>query len=110
MCGNFHEATLFVERIPIRACEITDVPIEEGLYLLYTCFMGFRKIYERTGYFDIGLDMICINKDALVKIWLNNNLSKIYPEFFSLDQNFTEADFIFKILAVCEPLIDFAPQ
>ena len=51
--------------------------------------MGFRKIYERTGHFDISMDMICINKDALVKIWLNNNLSKIYPEFFTLDQNFT---------------------
>lgn len=28
MCGNFYEAVVFIERIPIRACEITDVPLE----------------------------------------------------------------------------------
>lgn len=75
--------------------------------MLYTAFLGFRKVYERTGYFDITLDVICITKEALVKIWLNSNLSKIYPEFYSLNQNFTESDFISRLLEVCEPLIDF---
>lgn len=53
--------------------------------------------------------MICINRDALVKVWLNPNLSKIYPEFYSFNQNFTETDFIYKLLHVCESLIDFEP-
>lgn len=57
--------------------------------MLYTSILGFRKIYERTGYFDISLDMICVNKDALVKVWLNSNLSKIYPELYSINQNLT---------------------
>jgi hypothetical protein len=63
--------------------------------------MGFRKVFERTGYFDITLDMICVNKEALVKIWLNSNLSKIYPEFYTIDQNFNESEFIHKLLEVC---------
>ena len=43
----------------------------------------------------------------MIKVWLNNNLSKNFPEFYSLDQNHTEADFLYKLLEICEPLIDF---
>lgn len=34
--------------------------------------------------------MICFNKEAMVKVWLNNNLAKNLPEVYLLNQNYGE--------------------
>ena len=51
MCATFHSAQLYLERIPLRLYEITDVPLSEGVYMLNSALEGFEIIMEKTGYF-----------------------------------------------------------
>ena len=64
-------------------------------------------IFEKTGYFDVSSDLICINKEGKVKVWANKNLSKNYPEISTINHNKNEADFIAKIINVIEESIDY---
>ena len=51
--------------------------------------------------------MICINQQGKVKIWLNKNLSKHFPDFNAIDHNKCEADFVKKIIEIIEQAIDY---
>ncbi len=54
---------------------------------MFAALSGFQALQEKVGYFDIQEHMICINKQAKVKVWINENLSKRFP-----DTIYTEAD------------------
>ena len=51
--------------------------------------------------------MIGINQQGKVKVWLNKNLSKHFPDFNAIDHNKCEADFVMKIVDVIEQAIDY---
>jgi hypothetical protein len=42
---------------------------------------GFKYLYEKVGYFDIQEEMIFISRKGEIKVWMNSNLSKNYPNF-----------------------------
>ena len=51
------------------------------------------------GYFEVEEDHICINCYGEVKVWLNNDLSKNYPEDYN-EQIKSECDMVHKILTL----------
>ena len=42
---------------------------------------GFKVLYEKVGYFDIVEEMIFITRRGEVKVWMNANLAKNYPNY-----------------------------
>lgn len=41
-------------------------------------FEGFEKLYKHLGYFKTSEDMVGIDREGRVKVWLNSNYSKNY--------------------------------
>ena len=60
---------------------------------------GFGLLYQMIGYFEVEEDHICINSYGEVKVWLNNDLSKNYPEDYN-EQIKSECDMVHKILTL----------
>jgi hypothetical protein len=51
------------------------------LYVALATLEGYQKLYENVHhYFVIAEDQICVDKDGFVKVWVNSDLSKNYPE------------------------------
>lgn len=46
--------------------------------MLSSVLNGFHKLYKLIGYFKPNEDMIGIDSEGRVKVWLNSNFSKNY--------------------------------
>ena len=53
---------------------------------------GFKKLYDHIGPFPICEEQICINEQGLVKVWLNRDLSKNYPEEYPIEPQARDPD------------------
>lgn len=67
-------------------------------------------MFQKTGYFEVSSDMIGINKQGKVKVWVNKNFSKNFPEFNKIDHNKSEQDFILELLKITQQCIDYPPN
>lgn len=47
--------------------------------MLRICFEGFKILMGHFGFFDIAEDMILINSEGEVKVWVNPNLAAMQP-------------------------------
>ena len=110
ICSTFHSAAIYLERIPIRLFEIMDMPLSEGLYMLEVALEGYEKMFEKTGYFEVSPDMIGINRQGKVKIWINKNLSKNFPDFNKIDHNQGEPQFVVRLVEMIDDAIDYSGQ
>jgi hypothetical protein len=77
-CGTRIYAKVYLEHIPYRLSSINDIPLPENIYILNAALAGFQKLYSLIGYFRPNEDMIGIDSEGRVKIWLNSNFSKNY--------------------------------
>ena len=68
---------------------------------------GYEKMFEKTGYFEVSSDMIGINKQGKVKVWINRNLSKNFPDFNTIDHNQGESDFVARVIEMIDEAIDY---
>ena len=60
-------------------------------------------MYSQYGYFDVEPEMICFSKEGFVKVWLNQNLSKNYPEnIFNERKNKTFEMFVENVVKMIE--------
>jgi hypothetical protein len=89
-CSTHYGAFLYTERIPIKLSDIKDIPYPDNLYILQASLEGFHTVYHKTGFFEIQEHMVCINRQGKVKIWINDNLSKKYPESIYTQTDGTE--------------------
>lgn len=110
MCSTFHSASVYIERIHFRLFELIEIPLEEGLYIIEVALEGYSKMFLKTGYFKVFSDMIGINKQGKVKVWVNKNFSKNFPDFNKIDHNKSEFDFVIDLIKVIEAHIDFLPS
>lgn len=44
-------------------------------------------MFQKTGYFEVSTDMIGVNKNGKVKVWVNRNFSKNFPDFNKINHN-----------------------
>ena len=40
-CSTAHQGDVYIQHIPVRLCDITDIPFEEFLYMLKLSLLGF---------------------------------------------------------------------
>jgi hypothetical protein len=48
---------------------------------------GFEIIYESIGYIKPLEDLICITRKGTIKVWINSDLSKNFPNVENIDEN-----------------------
>lgn len=80
---------VYVQDIPLRLCHIKDIPFPQNLYVLKQVLRGFHIIYDNIGYIKPFEDLICINRKGYVKVWINSDLSKNFPNIEYMQSNFT---------------------
>lgn len=66
---------MYLEHTPYRLSTIHDIPIPESLYVLKAALTGFQKLYGMTGGFKPNEDMVGIDCEGRVKVWLSSNFS-----------------------------------
>jgi hypothetical protein len=62
-----------------RLADIKDVPFPENLYIVQAALRGFYFLFEQVGYFSISEDLICMNQEGNVKVWLHSDFSSTRP-------------------------------
>lgn len=50
------------------------------MYVLKAMLTGYAKLFTNVGIFPVKEEQVCIDELGNVKVWLNSNLSKNYPE------------------------------
>jgi hypothetical protein len=71
LCANRDILKVFTESIPIRATDLNNLPLKESIYMLTEAIRGFDDCYSKVGAFEVTEDMIGLNKNGHVKVWLN---------------------------------------
>jgi hypothetical protein len=66
-----HAAKIFVEKIPLRLSNVTDIPYPDVLHLYDVCINGFRQLSETVGFFSVDEDYIGVNEHGQARVWLN---------------------------------------
>ncbi len=89
--NNLINCKLYLEDVPLRLCHIKDIPFPENLYVLRQVLKGFQLIYENIGYIKPFEDLICITRKGVIKVWINSDLSKNFPNIENFDDNITSA-------------------
>lgn len=79
LCSRTYSISIFLERIRLRMCDVTDVPYPDVLHLYHAALSGFGTLFRIFGYFEITERMIGINQDYKVKVWCNSNFSVARP-------------------------------
>lgn len=72
--------------------------------MLKFSLLGFQKLYRQVGYFQVKEDLVCIDKEGKLRVWMNSDLSKNYPQCLvkeneSLD---SEREMVEQILTLIE--------
>jgi hypothetical protein len=49
MCANMIALKVLTERIPHRISDISLINLPEALFIIKTCLLGFRTIYQNDG-------------------------------------------------------------
>lgn len=66
---------VLTERIPLRLNQLPQLTFEESLYALSEAFRGYKDCYNKLGPFEITDEMIGINNDGEVKVWVNEDFA-----------------------------------
>lgn len=43
---------------------------------------GYKKIFDKIGKFYLAEEQVCIDEDGEIRVWVNSDLSKNYPEIY----------------------------
>ena len=71
---------MLVENITNRISDhCQDLTFEQALYILFVSASGYNTLTSFFGPLEPHEDMICINDEGQVKIWLNENLARNEP-------------------------------
>lgn len=71
VCTNNTVVSMFAERIPLRLAEVGRVPFPDVLHLYHAAVRGFALLFQKVGYFEVNEQMLGVNADGKVKVWLN---------------------------------------
>ena len=86
LCSKTYAAKVYIEHIKTRLSDITDIPFPENLYVANCALDGYHKLYDHLHYFRVEESQICVDSNGLVRVWLNSDLSKNYPELSNEDE------------------------
>jgi hypothetical protein len=64
-----------VETFPLRLAELKDLPLFKILYLLKEAIIGFERLLDRVGPFEVTAKMVALSQSHKCKVWLNDNFA-----------------------------------
>lgn len=76
-CVSKYEASLFLEKIPIRLCDLRNIPFPDVLHLYDQALNGFYELGRVVGCFPVESDYIGINERGVVKVWAGPKWSQV---------------------------------
>lgn len=84
------------------------MPLSDALFILLESLEGFFQLYQHSGYFRISEDLICFDRTGRVKVWVNADLSKNFPEGDSEGgrQQRDEVDMVEQLIAIIAATTD----
>ena len=53
---------------------------------------GYKKIFDKIGKFYLAEEQVCIDEDGEVRVWVNSDLSKNYPEIYEEQREIVGTD------------------
>jgi hypothetical protein len=68
-----------IENFTASLHSLPKMPLFQVLYLLKESVIGFERLYDRFGTFDISNKMILINKNLKCRVWINENITLNFP-------------------------------
>jgi hypothetical protein len=75
LCTNSNMAHVFIERIPLRLGEVSELTPSEALTVLRASYSGFNTISTFHGPIEPFEDLICFNEKGEPKVWVNSSLA-----------------------------------
>ena len=79
-CSGRYAANVYLEHISLRLCDIDEIPLADALYVMMEALEGYQHLYQHAGYFRVEEDQIGLDRTGRVKVWVNGDMSKNYPE------------------------------
>ena len=81
-----------VETIVTRLSEMTDLSIGEGLHILINMIDGYEAIFRKIGVCSVCLDKCGLNKEGVMKVWINNQFERndVSGEILTNERNILE--------------------
>ena len=80
LCSSGMVGTVYIEHISLRLSDIDELPLADGLYVMLEALEGYNYLYQHAGYFRIEEEQIGLDRTGRVKVWVNSDYSKNYPE------------------------------
>lgn len=71
------------------------------MHLYSQAFQGFSLLYKQVGGFNITEEMIGVNNEGVVKVWLNSDFGTSLPDTFDTIQ-IREIDMLYKLVDMIE--------
>ena len=71
LCGHRDILQVMTEHIPVRVHQLRQLSLPESVYLLSESIRGFDDCHSKVGHFLITDQMIGLNKNGHVRVWLN---------------------------------------
>lgn len=81
----------------MRLGDVTDIPYPDNLYIMKNALLGFASLYGMIGYFEVQEDHFCINNYGELKVWLNTDLSKNYPQDYDQEMK-SECEMVNRVI------------
>ena len=73
------------------------MPLYQNLYLLKESLIGFERLFDRFGSFDVSSKMVLINKNSKCRVWINENITLNFP---ARKVKLNEQEFMFNIVKI----------
>jgi hypothetical protein len=88
-----------IEHYPCNLNSLPRMPLYQLLYLLKEALVGFERLFDRFGGFDVSNKMVLISKNSKCRVWINENITLNFP---SRRNKASEQDFLLNIFRVFE--------
>jgi hypothetical protein len=79
LCSHSYSASIYFDKVEMKLQEINDIPFRDAMYMMRICLEGFKLLMEHFGAFAVTEDVVFINQEGEVKVWINPDLSAIAP-------------------------------
>jgi hypothetical protein len=76
---------VYIYHPKVRLSDFRDIPYPDSLYCMMAMLEGYRKIFDKIGKFYLAEEQVCIDHEGEIRVWVNSDLSKNYPEAHSSD-------------------------
>jgi hypothetical protein len=91
-CSNTYIIDAYIEHPKNRLNDFSDFPYPDSLYLLRAMLSGYAKLFHHVGQFPVKEEQVCIDEGGEVRVWLNEDLSKNFPEEWEIEPRFRLED------------------